>query len=74
MNVGSKVLLDPNLALIPHDNLGDHPSRYENSGCTSDDGDYEEHLDNPAGSHSLAFFDDPNASSSRVGLDLSEEP
>ena len=57
MNVGSKVLLDSNLDLIPHDNLGDHSSRHENSGSTSsNDGDYEECLDDPAGSHNLGYL------------------
>jgi len=75
VNAGSEVLLDSNLSLILHDNLGDHPSRHEYSGSTSfDDGYYEERLDDRGGSHNSAYFDDPNASSSRVSLDLVEKP
>ena len=63
------------MALILHDNLGDHLSLHENSRSTSfDDGYYEERLDDRGGSHNLAYFDDPNASSSGVSLDLVEKP
>ena len=52
MNAGSKFLPDPNLVLIPHDSLGDHPNHHENYETTSDDdGDYEEHLNDLVVNH-----------------------
>ena len=44
----------------------------ELGGTSSDDGDYEERLDDSAGCYGPTYFDDPKASSSGVGMDLSE--
>jgi len=52
-----------------------HPSCHGHFGNTSsDDGDYEERLGDPNGCYNPIHSDDPTASSSRVGVDLSEEP
>jgi len=74
MNIDSEVPLDLNLVLIPHRNPGGHLSCHGHSGSTSsEDGEYEEHLDDLVGCYSLVHFDDPNASSSEVSVNLNEE-
>ena len=70
MNAGSKVPLDLNLTLVHHGSPGDHPSCHGHYGSiSSDDEDHKEHLDDPAHYYNSAYYDDPSASSSRVGAD-----
>ena len=63
------------MTLVHHGSPGEHQSCHSHSdNISSDEGDYEERLDDPADYYSSTYYDDPNAFSSGVSVDLGEEP